>query len=92
MDDLARRASVSNSTIRDFEAGRRMPIANNLTAIRRALEAEGIEFLFAADGSPTGIAGKTAAAVEERRPPADAARRRPGRRAAKIASPKRQSG
>jgi predicted transcriptional regulator len=41
-DDLAKRASVSLSTIRDFEKGRRAPIANNLTAIERALAEAGI--------------------------------------------------
>jgi transcriptional regulator with XRE-family HTH domain len=42
--DLARRAKVSLSTVADFEKRRRTPIANNLEAIRRALEATGIEF------------------------------------------------
>jgi DNA-binding transcriptional regulator YiaG len=45
MDDLARRARVSNSTVRDFEAGRREPIRNNLEAIRTALENEGLSFV-----------------------------------------------
>jgi DNA-binding transcriptional regulator YiaG len=44
-DDLASAASVGNSTIRDFEAGRRAPISNNLAAIRAALEAKGIAFV-----------------------------------------------
>jgi len=48
--ELAIKADVSNSTIHDFEAGRRTPIANNLRAIRQALESGGIEFL------PQGIA------------------------------------
>ncbi len=42
--DLADRAKVSLSTLRDFENRKRRPIANNLAAIRGALEAAGIEF------------------------------------------------
>jgi DNA-binding transcriptional regulator YiaG len=53
---LAARAQVSASTIRDFEAGRRIPHPNNLAAIRGALEAAGLSFQFAADGSALGIA------------------------------------
>jgi transcriptional regulator with XRE-family HTH domain len=43
--ELARRASVSLSTVRDFETGARTPIANNIAAMRRAIEGAGIEFL-----------------------------------------------
>lgn len=43
-DDLAQRAKVSLSTIRDFEKGRRTPIANNLDAIHRVFEASGVIF------------------------------------------------
>ena len=42
--DLAEQASVSLSTVRDFEKGRRTPIGNNMTAITNALEAHGIRF------------------------------------------------
>jgi transcriptional regulator with XRE-family HTH domain len=38
-------AHLSESTIRDFEKGRRVPSINNLAAIRTALEAAGIEFI-----------------------------------------------
>lgn len=43
--DLAARANVSLSTIRDFEKGRRTPIGNNLEAIERALFTAGIRLL-----------------------------------------------
>ncbi|KAB2671245.1 helix-turn-helix transcriptional regulator [Ochrobactrum sp. LMG 5442] len=42
---LAEAANVSLSTVRDFEKGRRVPIANNLQAIRTALEADGVIFI-----------------------------------------------
>ncbi len=42
--ELGARANLSESTIRDFEKGRRVPTANNLAAIRRALESAGVEF------------------------------------------------
>ena len=54
-DDLAKRANVSLSTVRDFEKGRRVPIANNLEAIRKALEGEGIFCLTDEVGKATGI-------------------------------------
>lgn len=44
-EELAAKASVSQSTVRDYEKGRRVPIANNLTAMRAALEAAGISFV-----------------------------------------------
>jgi transcriptional regulator with XRE-family HTH domain len=42
---LASEASVSLSTVKDFEGGRRTPIENNLAAMRRAFESAGVEFL-----------------------------------------------
>jgi transcriptional regulator with XRE-family HTH domain len=64
-DELAAKARVSNSTLREFEAGRRVPIANNLAAIRRALEDAGIEFLFSReDEKPWGIAQRGGASRE----------------------------
>jgi len=41
---LAAAASVSRGVIIDFETGKRTPGTNNLAAIRRALEAAGVEF------------------------------------------------
>ncbi|CAN7442448.1 helix-turn-helix domain-containing protein [Mesorhizobium sp. LjNodule214] len=42
---LADRSNLSQSTIRDFEKGRRVPSVNNLAAIRSALEVAGVEFI-----------------------------------------------
>jgi hypothetical protein len=41
---LALRARVSDSTVLDYEAGKRTPIERNLRAITRALEAAGLSF------------------------------------------------
>jgi transcriptional regulator with XRE-family HTH domain len=54
-DDLATRANVSLSTVRDFEKGRRMPIANNITAMEGALRGAGCHFT-SVDGEASGIA------------------------------------
>jgi len=53
-EKLAERANVSLSTVRDFEKGRRTPIANNLTAMRDALLAGGVRMTFS-DDRPSGI-------------------------------------
>jgi DNA-binding transcriptional regulator YiaG len=44
-DALAKSASVGVSTVRDFEAGRREPTRNNLTAMQAALEKGGVSFV-----------------------------------------------
>ena len=54
-EELAKRANVSLSTVRDFEKGRRVPIRNNLDAMQRALEICGLRLMFANGGKPTGI-------------------------------------
>jgi DNA-binding transcriptional regulator YiaG len=52
---LAARANVSLSTVRDFEKGRHVPIAATLAAMRRVIEAAGVRLEFAEDESPVGI-------------------------------------
>ncbi len=53
-EELATRASVSLSTVRNFERGRNAPIKNNLDAIRFAFEMAGITFLLRGE-APSGI-------------------------------------
>lgn len=48
-DELAGKAGVSLSTVRDFEKRRRMPMRNNLLAIRHVLEQAGVTFEFSDD-------------------------------------------
>jgi transcriptional regulator with XRE-family HTH domain len=56
---LAEEARVGLSTIKDFEAGKRIPITNNLQAMRQALEAVGIKFTADAVSGPMGaLAGE----------------------------------
>lgn len=49
---LASQAQVSRATVTDFEAERRTPHHHNLSAIRAALEAAGVEF---ANGDAPGV-------------------------------------
>lgn len=51
---LAQESNLSESTIRDFEKGRRTPSVNNLAAIRRAMEDAGVTFLDDHEEKPGG--------------------------------------
>jgi len=52
--EVAKAASVGLSTVRNFETGQSTPIANNLAAIRNALESAGVEFI-AENGGGAGV-------------------------------------
>jgi len=58
--ELAKRAGVSLSTVQDFERGQRTPIANNIAAMRRVIEAAGMQLLFDKNGAAAGIIRKDA--------------------------------
>jgi DNA-binding transcriptional regulator YiaG len=52
--DLAIESRVGESTVRNFEAGRSVPMTNNLRAIKSALEKAGVEFI-AENGGGAGV-------------------------------------
>ena len=54
-EELAAKAGVSLSTVRDFEKGRRTPISNNAKALAEALGKAGLDLTFDGDGKPRGI-------------------------------------
>lgn len=53
-EELAQRANVSLSTVRDFERGKRKPYPNNLDALRRAFQAAGVQLLYEGE-KPVGL-------------------------------------
>jgi DNA-binding transcriptional regulator YiaG len=53
--ELAKAASVGVSTLRDFEAGRRTPMANNLKAIQAELERRGVRMVDRDDSGSLGV-------------------------------------
>jgi len=54
--ELAKRAHLSLRTLQAFEKGEKTPIANNIAAIRAAIEAAGVRLLFDDKGEAAGIA------------------------------------
>jgi DNA-binding XRE family transcriptional regulator len=48
-DDLAEKSAVTRRSIQDFESGKRVPQARTLRDLQKALEDEGIEFIFSGE-------------------------------------------
>jgi transcriptional regulator with XRE-family HTH domain len=66
---LAEAAGISLSTVRDFETGKRTPTANNLAAIKRALEEQGVIFIDTnGEGSGVRLTKKAEARARQDKP------------------------
>ncbi|MBB4660261.1 hypothetical protein GGQ59_002811 [Parvularcula dongshanensis] len=48
---------MSQSTVRDFEAGRRVPIGNNMKSLQHAFEDAEIVFMVDEEGRAVGLNG-----------------------------------
>jgi len=57
--ELAERAKVGQSTVKDFESGKRTPIQATLAAMRVVLETEGIGFPFVLENGVSRACGIT---------------------------------
>jgi DNA-binding XRE family transcriptional regulator len=58
--ELAKLANISVRTVHAFETGQTAPLANNIAAMRRALEEAGIRLIFDRTGMAAGIARQDA--------------------------------
>jgi transcriptional regulator with XRE-family HTH domain len=63
--ELASRAGVGQSTVRNFEAGRSIPVGNNIAAIVAVFASGGVVLLADGDSSSSGIGARLVVSVPE---------------------------